>query len=111
MNQRFLFWEGLKQDIHTFVATYDTFEHNKGYTVMIQFLENAKKSMNNNPLRGGNLLLQSIQCTRCDMIILRLGFLGVCVCVCVCVCIYIYIYIYIYMYKASSLYTNITLEI
>jgi hypothetical protein len=32
--------------------------------VMNQHLENDKKSMNNSPLRGGNLLLQYIQCTR-----------------------------------------------
>jgi hypothetical protein len=32
--------------------------------VMNQCLENDKKSMNNSPLRGGNLLLQYIQCTR-----------------------------------------------
>jgi len=33
--------------------------------------------MNNNPLQGGNLPLQYIQCTRRDKTILRLGLFGI----------------------------------
>jgi hypothetical protein len=45
--------------------------------VMNQCLDNDKKSMNNSPLRGGNLFLQYIQYTRQDKMILRLGLLGI----------------------------------
>jgi len=43
---------------------------------MNQCLDNDKKSMNSSPLRGGNLILQHIQCTKQDKMILRPGLLG-----------------------------------
>jgi hypothetical protein len=47
------------------------------HRVMNHFLEIDKNSMNNSSLRGGNLLLQYIQCTIRDNIILMLRLLGI----------------------------------
>jgi hypothetical protein len=33
--KRSFFWEGMKQDIHIFVAKCDTYQHNKGETIKI----------------------------------------------------------------------------